>query len=150
MERLLNIRNATKELNILRSLEGYKRPFEVVGTYRLIDDGIRPEATVKIRTEDSETHEASTGVGPVDALANVLKKSLTSIFPMIERIKLVDFSAKVNDARSGTSARVDVSIIFSDGKNLWSVQETAENINMASFLALVDGFEFAISLLKGR
>ncbi|MCX8111181.1 MAG: hypothetical protein N3D15_08030 [Syntrophorhabdaceae bacterium] len=150
MDRLLNIRNATKELNILRSLDGYKRPFEVVGTYRLIDDGIRPEATVKIRTEDSETHEASTGVGPVDALANVLKKSLASIFPMIERIKLVDFSAKVNDAKSGTSARVDVSIIFSDGKNLWSVQETAENINMASFLALVDGFEFAISILQER
>ncbi|HOJ72188.1 MAG TPA: alpha-isopropylmalate synthase regulatory domain-containing protein [Syntrophorhabdaceae bacterium] len=148
MDRLLNIRNATKELNILRSLDGYKRPFEVVGTYRLIDDGIRPEATVKIRTEDSETHEASTGVGPVDALANVLKKSLTSIFPMIERIKLVDFSAKVNDARSGTSARVEVSIIFTDGKDIWSVQETAENINMASFLALVDGFEFAISLLE--
>jgi len=148
LDRLLNIRNATKELNILRSLDGYKRPFEVVGTYRLIDDGIRPEATVKIRTEDSETHEASTGVGPVDALANVLKKSLTSIFPMIERIKLVDFSAKVNDARSGTSARVEVSIIFTDGKDNWSVQETAENINMASFLALVDGFEFAISLLE--
>jgi len=148
LDRLLNIRNATKELNILRSLDGYKRPFEVVGTYRLIDDGIRPEATVKIRTEDSETHEASTGVGPVDALANVLKKSLTSIFPMIERIKLVDFSAKVNDARSGTSARVEVSIIFTDGKDIWSVQETAENINMASFLALVDGFEFAISLLE--
>lgn len=75
MNRLFNIRNATKELNILRSLEGYKRPFEIVGTYRLIDDGIRPEATVIIKTDDNETHEASTGVGPVDALANVLKKS---------------------------------------------------------------------------
>lgn len=147
MKRLLNIRNASKELNILRSLDSYKRPFEIVGTYRLIDDGIRPEATVIIKTDDSEMHEASTGVGPVDALANVLKKSLTSIFPMIQRIKLADFSAKVNDAKSGTSARVEVSIIFTDGDNIWNVTETAENINMASFMALVDGFEFAISLL---
>jgi len=149
LNRLLNIRNATKELNILRSLEDYKRPFEIVGTYRLIDDGIKPEATVIIRTEDNETHEASTGVGPVDALANVLKKSLSYIFPMIQRIKLIDFSAKVNDAKSGTSSSVEVSIIFTDGKNIWSVSETAENINMASFMALVDGFEFAISLLQG-
>lgn len=146
----LNIKNATKELNILRSLEDYRRPFEVIGTYRLIDDGIRPEATVIIKTEDSETHEASTGVGPVDALANVLKKSLSSIFPAIQRIKLVDFSARVNDAKSGTSSTVEVSIIFTDGKNIWSVNETSENINMASFLALIDGFEYAISVLNQR
>ncbi|HOP84863.1 MAG TPA: alpha-isopropylmalate synthase regulatory domain-containing protein [Syntrophorhabdaceae bacterium] len=150
MNRLFNIRNATKELNILRSLEGYKRPFEIVGTYRLIDDGIRPEATVIIKTDDNETHEASTGVGPVDALANVLKKSLSSIFPVIQRIKLVDFSARVNDAKSGTSSSVEVSIIFTDGKNIWSVNETAENINMASFMALIDGFEYAISVLNQR
>ncbi|HPU29547.1 MAG TPA: alpha-isopropylmalate synthase regulatory domain-containing protein [Syntrophorhabdaceae bacterium] len=150
MNRLFNIRNATKELNILRSLEGYKRPFEIVGTYRLINDGIRPEATVIIKTDDNETHEASTGVGPVDALANVLKKSLSSIFPVIQRIKLVDFSARVNDAKSGTSSSVEVSIIFTDGKNIWSVNETAENINMASFMALIDGFEYAISVLNQR
>ena len=150
MNRLFNIRNATKELNILRSLEGYKRPFEIVGTYRLIDDGIRPEATVIIKTDDNETHEAFTGVGPVDALANVLKKSLSSIFPVIQRIKLVDFSARVNDAKSGTSSSVEVSIIFTDGKNIWSVNETAENINMASFMALIDGFEYAISVLNQR
>jgi len=150
LNRLFNIRNATKELNILRSLEGYKRPFEIVGTYRLIDDGIRPEATVIIKTEDNETHEASTGVGPVDALANVLKKSLSSMFPVIQRIKLVDFSARVNDAKSGTSSSVEVSIIFTDGKNIWSVSETAENINMASFMALIDGFEYAISVLNQR
>ena len=93
MKRLLNIRDATKELNILRSLESYKSPFEVVGTYGLIDDGLRPEATVIIKTKKQEMHEASTGVGPVDALANVLKKSLSSIFPVIQGIKLVDFSS---------------------------------------------------------
>lgn len=148
MNRLLNIKDATKELNILRSLEGYKRPFEIIGTYRLIDDGIRPEATVIIKTDDNETHEASTGVGPVDALANVLKKSLSTNFAIIQKIKLVDFSARVNDAKSGTSSTVEVSIIFTDGKDIWSVHETSENINMASFLALIDGFEYAISVLN--
>jgi len=144
LKRLLNIRDATKELNILRSLETYRKPFEVVGTYRLIDDGLRPEATVIIKTDNDEMHEASTGVGPVDALANVLKKSLSSIFPVIQGVKLVDYSARVHDARSGTSAKVEVSIVFTDGLEIWSVSEIAENINMASFTALLDGFEYAV------
>jgi 2-isopropylmalate synthase len=144
VKRLLNIRDATKELNILRSLESYKSPFEVVGTYRLIDDGLRPEATVIIKTKKQEMHEASTGVGPVDALANVLKKSLSSIFPVIQGIKLVDFSSRIHDTKSGTSAQVEVSIIFTDGKEIWSVVAISANINMASFMALLDGFEYAI------
>jgi 2-isopropylmalate synthase len=144
VKRLLNIRDATKELNKLRSLKSYKSPFEVVGTYRLIDDGLRPEATVIIKTKKQEMHEASTGVGPVDALANVLKKSLSSIFPVIQGIKLVDFSSRIHDTKSGTSAQVEVSIIFTDGKEIWSVVAISANINMASFMALLDGFEYAI------
>jgi 2-isopropylmalate synthase len=144
VKRLLDMKNATKELNIMRALDGYKSPFEVVGTYRLIDDGFRPEATVIIKTADGEMHEASTGVGPVDALANVLKKSLSSIFPVIQGIKLVDFSSRISDTRSGTSAKVEVSIIFTDGKKIWNVAAVSDNINIASFMALIDGFEYAI------
>lgn len=148
MKKLVTIIDATKELNILRSKKNYKEPFSVVGTYRLIDDGLRPEATVIIRTDKNEMHEASTGVGPVDALAKVLKKSLSSIFPVIQGVKLVDFSSRIHDSRSGTSANVEVNIIFTDGETIWSVVAISENINMASFMALIDGFEYAILAKK--
>lgn len=148
MKRQLQIKDATKELNILRSLNDYEKPFTIVGTYRLIDDGLRPEATVIIRTDDTEMHEASTGVGPVDALANVLKKCLVSIFPCIQEVKLVDFASRISDSRSGTAARVEVSIVFTDGAEIWNVAAVSENINMASFMALLDGFEYAILLRK--
>ena len=144
------MRDATKELNILRALKSYKSPFEVIGSYRLVDDGFRPEAMVIIKAEDSEMHEASTGVGPVDALANVLKKSLSSIFPAIQGISLVDFSSRISDSRSGTSAKVEVSIIFTDGDNIWNVAAVSDNINMASFKALIDGFEYAILSKSGK
>jgi len=144
----VNIIDATKELNILRSKKSYNGPFSVVGTYRLIDDGLRPEATVIIRTNKGQMHEASTGVGPVDALARVLKKSLSSIFPVIQSVKLVDFSSRIHDSRSGTSAKVEVNIIFTDGETTWSVVAISENINMASFMALIDGFEYAILAKK--
>ena len=132
----------------MRALEGYGRPFEITGSYRLIDDGYRPEATVSIKADHARMHEAATGVGPVDALANVLKKCLISIFPFIREIKLVDFSSKVHDTKKGTSSLVEVSVIFTDGTEIWSVSSTSENINMASFLALIDGFEYAILLHK--
>lgn len=146
MNRLLNIRDATKELNILRALDDYKKPFTLLGTYRLIDDGTRPEATVTIRAELGEMHEAATGVGPVDALAGVLKKSLASIFPFIDRVKLVDFSSRIHDTKAGTAASVEVTIIFTNGNDIWTVTAISENINMASFMALLDGFEYAIQL----
>jgi 2-isopropylmalate synthase len=146
MKQLYQVRDATKDLNVLRSLEGYRKPFTLVGTYRLIDDGMRPEATVIIRADCGEMHEASTGVGPVDALANVLKKSLISMFPFIQSIKLIDFSSKIHDTKSTTAAKVEVSIIFTDGTEIWSVAAISENINMASFVALLDGFEYAILL----
>jgi 2-isopropylmalate synthase len=139
-----DIIDATKKLEIMRSRKGYKSPFKAVGTYRLIDDGLRPEATVIIEAERKQMHEASTGVGPVDALANVLKKSLSSIFPVIQGVKLVDFSSKIHDSRSGTAAKVEVNIIFADEDTVWSVVASSKNINMASFLALLDGFEYAI------
>src|SRR5512139_3444373 len=121
-------------------MSGYKPHFEIIGNYRLIDDGIRPEATVMLRANGKEMHEAETGVGPVDALAKVLKKSLKSIFPELDKVKLIDFRSRIFDPGSGTAAGVEVEILLTNGKDAWSVRGYSENINKASFLALVDGF----------
>ena len=138
------IEDASKELTIARSLKNYKAPFKIIDNYRLIDNGIEPEATVQIEARGKIIHEASTGNGPVDALAKVLKKGLTPLFPAIENIKLVDFRADILDARRGTSTVVQVTIIFTDTKDVWKVSSLSENINYASFNGLIDGFEYAI------
>jgi 2-isopropylmalate synthase len=140
----VDILDATKMLTIARSLKKYKPPFKVVGGYRIIDDGVEPEATVQIEANGRVIHEASTGSGPVDALASVLKKSLTPLFPELERVKLIDFHAEILDSRRGTSTDVDVTIIFTDGVEVWKVHSLSENINAASFNGLVDGFEYAV------
>lgn len=136
--------DASRELSIARSLKHYVSPFTIIGKYRLIDNGIEPEATVQIEANGRLIHEASTGNGPVDALAKVLKKALLPLFPEIEQIKLVDYRANILDARRGTSTDVEVTIIFTDGEKVWKVHSLSENINAASFNVLVDGFEFAI------
>ena len=144
------IKDATKILNLLRSMSNYKPHFEIIGNYRLIDNGIRPEATIMLRANGKEMHEADTGVGPVDALANVLKKSLKSLFPEIDQVKLIDFSSRIFDPGAGTAAGVQVEVLFSNGHDAWRVQAFSENINKSSFLALVDGFEYGIYLSKEK
>lgn len=145
-----NVKDATKYLNVLRSMSGYKPHFEVIGNYRLIDDGIQPEATVIIKANGKEMHEADTGVGPVDALAKVLKKSLKSIFPEIDDVKLIDFSSRIFDPGAGTAAGVEVEILFGNRREAWKVKAFSENICKASFLALVDGFEYGIYISKDK
>jgi 2-isopropylmalate synthase len=142
------IKDATKILNLLRSMSDYRPHFEIIGNYRLIDNGEKPEATIMLRANDREMHEADTGVGPVDALAKVLKKSLKSIFPEIDQVKLVDFSSRIFDPGAGTAAGVEVEILFSNGKDGWRVKAFSENICKASFLALVDGFEYGIYISR--
>jgi 2-isopropylmalate synthase len=142
------VKDATKELTIARSLKKYAPPFKIVGRYRLIDNGIDPEATVQIEANGRYIHEASTGNGPVDALAKVLKKGLIPLFPEIESVKLIDYRANILDAKRGTSTDVEVTIIFTDEDEIWKVYALSENINAASFHVLLDGFEYAI--LKSR
>jgi len=142
------IKDATKLLNILRSMSDYQPHFEIVGQYRLIDDGIQPEATIILKANGKEMHEADTGVGPVDALAKVLKKSLKTIFPEVDQIQLIDFSSRIFDPGAGTAAGVEVEILFGNGQEVWRVKAFSENICKASFMALVDGFEYGIYVSK--
>ena len=140
------LRDATRELTIVRSLDNYTPPFKLIGGYKLIDNGIEPEATVQIEANGRLIHEASTGNGPVNALARVLKKALTPLFPAIEKIKLIDYRANILEAKRGTATDVEVTIIFTDGKKVWKVNSLSENINAASFRVLLDGFEYYILL----
>ncbi|MBN2042044.1 MAG: hypothetical protein JW864_18555 [Spirochaetes bacterium] len=138
------VKDATHKLTIARSLKKYKQPFKVIGTYTLIDNGTEPEATVQIEANGRFIHEASTGNGPVDALARVLKKALTPLFPEIAKVELIDYSANILNAKSGTSTDVEVTIIFSDGEDVWRVYHLSQNINAASFNVLIDGYEYAV------
>ena len=142
----LNVIDATAELRLLRFLKDYTPPFDLIGTYRLIDDGVRPEATVTLRAGDQEMHEADLGVGPVDALANVLKKSLGQLFPDIPSVRLLDFKVRLIEGHIGTSSQIEVGIVFSDGRSLRKVSSVDDNVNLASFRALLDGYEYAIYL----
>ena len=112
-------------------------------------------ATVKVRVLDDPDHlsedfldrlEVSEGDGPVDALANALKKALTPSHPTLEHLRLVDYKVRILDPESATRAATRVMIEFKDEmtNQKWSTVSVDRNIISASLNALVDGFEYAL------
>lgn len=102
------------------------------------------EATVKIRVRDQTMHTVSEGDGPVNALDGAVRKALAPVYPSLEDMQLVDYKVRVVNARAGTAARVRVVIESRDSAAVWGTVGVSENIIEASWLALIDSFEYKL------
>jgi 2-isopropylmalate synthase len=102
------------------------------------------EATVKVKVNDQVMHTVSEGDGPVNALDGALRKALQPFYPNLAEMQLVDYKVRVVNARAGTAARVRVVIESRDRDHVWGTVGVSENIIEASWLALVDGFEYKL------
>lgn len=103
------------------------------------------EATIKLRVGDHLEHTVSEGDGPVNALDGALRKALELHYPGIREMQLVDYKVRVINARAGTAARVRVVIESRDHDAVWGTVGVSENVIEASWLALVDAFEYKLS-----
>ena len=102
------------------------------------------EATVKIRVGEHVQHTVAEGDGPVNALDAALRKALQHAYPNLAEMQLVDYKVRVVNARAGTAARVRVVIESRDRTAVWGTVGVSENIIEASWLALVDSFEYKL------
>jgi 2-isopropylmalate synthase len=59
-------------------------------------------------------------------------------------MSLVDYKVRVINERAGTAARVRVVIESKDHDGVWGTVGVSENIIEASWLALVDSFEYKL------
>jgi 2-isopropylmalate synthase len=125
-----------------------KSPFTVTGFRVFIDnigDKLISEASVKVvDSEGNEEHTAANGDGPVNALDNALRKALSKLFPVTNKIRLIDYKVRVLDEKSATAASVRVLIRSTDGKESWTTVGVSENVIEASLDALIDSIEYAI------
>jgi 2-isopropylmalate synthase len=80
----------------------------------------------------------------VNALDNALRKALSRLFPITDRIRLTDYKVRVLDEKSATAASVRVLIRSTDGKRSWTTVGVSTNVIEASLNALVDSIEYAI------
>jgi 2-isopropylmalate synthase len=136
------------EMLLRRKDPAYRAPF-VVDDFTVIvekrgGDGIRAQATVKLRVGDDVMHTAAEGDGPVNALDRAVRKALLPHYPALARVHLVDYKVRIVDQHLGTAARPRVIIESARGAERWSTVGCSENIIEASWLALCDGLELAL------
>jgi 2-isopropylmalate synthase len=103
------------------------------------------EATINLNVGEVVEHTMSEGDGPVNALDGALRKALEGHYPRLKEMSLVDYKVRVINARAATAARVRVVIESKDQDNVWGTVGVSENVIEASWLALVDSFEYKLN-----
>jgi 2-isopropylmalate synthase len=102
------------------------------------------EATVKLRVGDQDIYMVAEGDGPVNALDGAFRKALIPTYPEIQNIQLTDYKVRIIGTSSGTAARTRVLIDSSDHRETWSTVGVSDNIIEASWLALVDSYDYRL------
>ena len=100
------------------------------------------EATVKLQVNGVAEYTVDEGDGPVNALDAALRKALRPFYSWIDDLRLTDYKVRIVDGGRGTAARTRVLIASTDGHSSWGTVGVSDNIIEASWLALVDSFEF--------
>lgn len=100
------------------------------------------EATVLMDVQGTEVHTVAKGDGPVNALDNSLRRALTTHYPEIAGLHLIDYKVRIVNSSAGTAARIRVLIESSDGHNEWGTVGVSDNVIDASWLALLDSYEY--------
>jgi 2-isopropylmalate synthase len=80
----------------------------------------------------------------VNALDGALRKALQSAYPRLAEMHLADYKVRVVNARAETAAKVRVVIEWRDADAVWGTVGVSENIIEASWLALIDSFEYKL------
>ena len=123
-----------------------------IGRFRVMDERrfnargqlvVESEATATITVGNVIYHEVALGNGPVNAVDTALRKALSTAYPSLEDVELVDYKVRILDSReeqAGTGAVTRVMIEFRtpDGV-IWRTVGVSTNIIDASVVALGDG-----------
>lgn len=100
------------------------------------------QATIKLQVTGQTAFTVEEGDGPVNALDAALRKALRPFYGWIDEARLTDYKVRIIDGTRGTAARTRVLIVSTDGSTSWGTVGVSDNIIEASWLALVDSYEF--------
>ncbi len=140
---------ASVALLVRRLTSGYQPLFALLDYRGMVSrHGERQaaEATIKLTIKGREVHMVAEGNGPVNAFDTALRKALHPFFPQVDQIQLADYKVRILNSNSGTGAITRVLIDWHDGsERRWSTVGAGTNILDATWLALADGYEYALT-----
>ncbi|WP_413083650.1 citramalate synthase [Treponema sp.] len=135
---------------LVRKTIGKYQPFFNLHYYQVNTVNPRPGegvcacAQVKVEVDGQIEVTAGEGSGPVNALDIALRKGLERFYPSVAQFRLTDFKVRVLDGKSATASRVRVLIESTDGNESWTTMGVSCDLVEASWMALVDSFEYKL------
>lgn len=135
---------------LVRKTMGKYQPFfnlhyyKTSGEFPRLDEDECAFAQVKIDVDGKVEITAGEGDGPVNALDQAMRKALELFYPNLSQVHLTDYKVRVLDGKSATASRVRVLIESSDGDAHWATMGVSSDVIEASYLALVDSFEYKL------
>ncbi len=136
---------------LVKKITGKYNPFFKLHYYQTTGSNPRPEegvcccAQLKVEVDGKIEITAGEGDGPVNALDIALRKALEKFYPVVSKFRLEDYKVRVVDGKSATAAKVRVIIESTDGESSWTTIGVSSDVIEASWIALVDSFEFKLS-----
>ena len=135
-----------------RAQKGYTPPFDLIDFLVVVENrqgrGLLAEANVKVRVRNSGeeiVHTAAEGDGPVNAMDRALRKALLPHYPQLAEVRLADYKVRILDSNSATAATTRVTIDTRCGSRTWTTVGCSTNIVDASWQALADSIEYALT-----
>jgi 2-isopropylmalate synthase len=135
---------------LVRKIIGKYRPFfkliyyKTFGEKPRLDETLCSFAQLKIEVDGQYAIAAGEGDGPVNALDTAFRKALGGFYPAVNAVRLTDYKVRVLDGKSATASKVRVLIDSTDGFYSWSTVGVSSDLMEASWLALVDSFEYKL------
>ncbi|MCC7175010.1 MAG: citramalate synthase [Bryobacterales bacterium] len=112
--------------------------------------GSRSVASVTVKTTDGIHSATASGHGPVNALDLCLRQCLSSLYPSISGVRLVDYKVRVLEPRKGTAAKVRVLIEWTDHHRSWTTVGVSDDVIEASWSAMVDAIRLELMRLMEK
>jgi hypothetical protein len=138
---------ASQEVERWRNNRQYHPPFRVI-RWRVVDEQWEGrhaiDAVVVVEVDGKEDFGAAQGVGGVNALDMALQQVLIKHFPFLERVQVME--SYTHRGGEGTAAEVVSIQKFSDGRRQWSTMRKSQDLLASAWLALVDGYEWIITI----
>jgi 2-isopropylmalate synthase len=142
----------TFELLVREAANPAFHPFDVVSyevNTKLASGGDTvTTASVMLKLGANLQSATATGNGPVHALDVCLRQCLSSRYPAIREVRLVDYKVRVLGAKGGTESKVRVLVEWSDHKRSWATVGISGNVIAASWHALVDALRLELIRLN--
>ncbi|MFN3323798.1 MAG: citramalate synthase [Bryobacteraceae bacterium] len=138
---------------IARETLSPSEPYFTVGGYTVTTQALSAgagvtAATVTLTTPSGFRSATASGDGPVHCLDIALRRCLSSEFPEVSQVRLIDYKVRVLDSRKGTNAKVRVLVEWSDGWRTWTTVGVSTNVIEASWEALVDALRLELTRLE--